>query len=376
MFAFLLILPTLAFVPIHFFIFPAIYIIAKKSIIGDYSYLPREPFNLNFNFLLILLIISASAVNKLFHWWDELAFTQILPYTIAMILTYFLSSQLNRRDLQILVWFIIIEAIVVCVQYFIGINTFFSSLDHFNENILKNPDLMYNRRPLGLSANSSVIAYKLLIAYIILDYLRLKNLTFKVLRVVLILGIVFTFNRTVFLVFIIYVIFTLIKVYGPIINNLLDQKIKIKHVKYLIFGIVSLVVLTVLFTFYSQDIYAQLTRGRSGGVDLSGRDSIWKGFVDFISENLFFGNGSEKFYVSHSGKLTHAHNSFLEVIATHGVLIFFMYLYLIFRNINHSNLVFVLLIIVYSMFQYGIFWGVSLMDIILFKLLFFRRNPN
>jgi hypothetical protein len=44
---------------------------------------------------------------------------------------------------------------------------------------------------------------------------------------------------------------------------------------------------------------------------------------------------------------------------------------LIFRNITKKNAIFVLLIIVYSLFQYGIFWGISLLDIIFFQILFF-----
>ena len=326
--------------------------------------------------MIIILIVLATVINKLLHWSDELTISQILPYTLAMVLTYFLSSQLNKKDLKLIVWFILIETIVVCFQYFIGINTFFSSLDSFNETLLNNPNLMYNKRPLGLSENSSIIAYKLLIAYLILDYLKLKNTTYTIVRGILILGIFFTFNRTTFLVFIIYTLLSLIKIYGPVINNLLDHKINLKQLKYLIIGSVSVIIVTTIIFFYFGDIYSQLTRGKSEGVSLSGRDSIWKGFIDFIYENPFFGNGSEKYYFQHNNKLTHAHNSFLEIIATHGIFIFLIYLYLVLRNINYLNVVFIILLIIYSMFQYGIFWGISLMDIILFKLLFFNTETE
>jgi O-antigen ligase len=376
MFALLLILPTIAFVPIYFFIFPAIYIVLKKSYERDFSYLPKWSSKININLLIIIAIVIASTVNKWAHWSDDLTVLEILPYTIATLVTYFLAKHLNARDMKIIVWLIVAECLVVMVQYFLGVNTFFSSLDHFNENIVKNPDLLYNRRPLGLSENSSVIAYKLFLAYLILDYLKLKNIIFTVVRFILIIGIFFTFNRTVFLVCFIYIAISLIKIYGPIIENLLNQKIAVKQIKYVVLAIGGVMVLILIVAFSLEDIYAQLTRGRSDGVDLSGRDKIWLDFVNFISENFFFGNGSVKYYAPYSSKLIHAHNSYLQTIATNGIFIFLLYLLLVIRNLNHRNIIFTLLILFYSVFQYGIFWGVSLMDIILFKMLFFTKDQK
>ncbi|MEX2482969.1 MAG: O-antigen ligase family protein [Brumimicrobium sp.] len=376
MFALLLILPTIAFVPIYFFIFPAIYIVAKKSIEGDFSYLPNNFNKININLLIIVAIIIASSINKWVHWSDKLTILEFLPYTVAILLAYFLAKNLKDKDLKIIVWLIVIEGLVVVTQYFMGINTFIPSLDHFNENIVKNPDLMYNRRPLGLSLNSSVIAYKLLLAYLILDYLKLRNILHNIFRFILLLGIFFTFNRTIFLVFFVYIGFSMIKIYSPIINNLLVKKIRKNQIKYFVLAIVGIVFLSLIVIFSYEDIYAQLTRGRSDGVDFSGRDNIWKGFTEFISENIFFGNGSEKYYLPRGDKLAHAHNSFLQVWATHGVFILGLYLLLVFRNITRKNLIFVILILVYSCFQYGIFWGTSLIDIILFKILFFDSSTS
>ncbi|PHR49237.1 MAG: hypothetical protein COA32_04070 [Fluviicola sp.] len=379
MFAFLLILPTFAFVPIYFFIFPAIYIVAKKSLQGDFSYLPQSFNKINVNLLIIIAIVLASAINKWFHWGDELTILEFIPYTIATLIAFFLAKHLNERDLKIIVWLIVIEGIVVIFQYFLGVNTFFSALDHFNDKISENPDLMYNRRALGLSQNSSIAAYKFFIGYLILDYFKLKRSVFFLARIILIAGIFFTFNRTVFLVAFIYLLFSMLRLYSPIINNLLENRVHKKHIKYLLLAIISVLFLTVVSVVYYDLIINQVTRGN--GIDLSGRGKIWQDFRSFISENILFGNGSEKYYVPHRGKLAHAHNSFLQVWAVHGVFILGLYLLLILRNINKRNLIFVILIVVYSLFQYGIFWGISLLDIVFFYFLFFgssniQKNKN
>src|SRR5690606_15097111 len=110
----------------------------------------------------------------------------------------------------------------------------------------------------------------------------------------------------------------------------------------------------------------QLTRNRSG-LDISGRDHIWAFYVQFISDNILFGNGGYKIYFQ--GKM-HAHNSYLQLLATNGMVIFLLYLTLILKNIGRQNLFVVITLMVYSTAQYGIFWGISIMDIALFYFLF------
>ena len=67
----------------------------------------------------------------------------------------------------------------------------------------------------------------------------------------------------------------------------------------------------------------QLFRGREG-VDLSGREDIWQFYINFIRENLFWGNGSFKLLEPVEGN--HAHNSYLQLVSTNGLFLAFLFL--------------------------------------------------
>ena len=62
------------------------------------------------------------------------------------------------------------------------------------------------------------------------------------------------------------------------------------------------------------------------------------------------------------------------MVANNGIIISIFYFLLIIKNINRSNLIPVAALLVYSTAQYGVFWGISLMDIILFY--FLTRSPG
>lgn len=376
MVALLILLPTLAFAPIYFFAFPAFYILLRKVNQEGWSYFAVNFQKINKNFLIILLIVLATAINKVVNHYDDLTIFNFLPYTVVIPIAYFIAKHLRKKDLELLVFFIVVEALVVMVQYFLGTNTFFSGLDQINQQTEGRAGLLYYRRPYGLSMNSSVVAYKLFLAYLILDFLKLKQLIHTVFRLLLLVAIYFTFNRTIFLAMAIYFTYSALKVYGPVIDQLLSKRIFKYQVKYILFAAIGLVGLIFIVSLYTDAILNQLTRGKTKSVDLSGRDHIWAGFIDFINNNFFFGNGSEKHYVLHGESMAHAHNSYLQLMATHGIFIALLYIWLVLRNLTKYNFIFILSILIYSSFQYGIFWGISLMDIILFKLLFFYNRKE
>jgi hypothetical protein len=124
----------------------------------------------------------------------------------------------------------------------------------------------------------------------------------------------------------------------------------------------------ILLGTYFYDILAyQFTRGK-GELDYSSRiggAAIWAYYVEFIKDNLLWGNASSRLW---HGEF-HAHNSWLQVIGTHGITLASSYFFFIVKNINRVNLPYVLPILIYSCAQYGFGWGVSLMDIFLFTFL-------
>ena len=61
-----------------------------------------------------------------------------------------------------------------------------------------NPDLLYYRRPNGMSASSSTLANKIFISLLLTFYLKYKRNTKLLIQAILFIGIALTFNRTVF----------------------------------------------------------------------------------------------------------------------------------------------------------------------------------
>ena len=67
--------------------------------------------------------------------------------------------------------------------------------------------------------------------------------------------------------------------------------------------------------------------------------------------------------------MIHAHNSFLQVIANNGILLGGFLIVLTLAKLNKKNIVYIVPLLVYSLTQYGIFWGTSLTDVVFFALL-------
>jgi len=120
-----------------------------------------------------------------------------------------------------------------------------------------------------------------------------------------------------------------------------------------------------------QELISQLTRN-TGKIELTGREYLWADFYLFIQDHLVYGNNSVKLWLDGY----HAHNSYIEVIATNGIFISLLYFVLIYRNIRKSNWVYVIPIMVFSLTQYGFFWGISLMDILFYVILFKIKPDN
>jgi hypothetical protein len=367
MYGFLFFIPTIALMPHVMYFLPVIYFLySNRNNLGNYRLNFR---GIDRNLILISAIVLLCFINRFCCYIENSneSILEIIPYTILMFFSYFYSKIIRLKDLKVLVYLILVESIVVILEYLLKINTFIPSLDK-SEILAMHTDELYYSRPFGLSSNSSVIAYKIFLAFLLLDILKLKTYYYQIIRCVLFVAIFLTFNRTVFLVLLIYLMFQIFKPTLIIIIDFLYLKLKKKYVIQFVIGFMIFMFTTFFVVNYFDSIISQLTRNK--GFDLAGRDEIWADFFSYIKNHLWLGNGSKKYLVDYYSGPIHAHNSFIQILANNGLFITLFFLLLIITNINRLNVSYIIAIIIYSLFQYGIFWGISLVDILFFMILF------
>src|SRR5690606_30768275 len=118
--------------------------------------------------------------------------------TILLALSYFIAVSLNVKDVRILLILGAAETGVLIYELFQGITTVFPS--HPDYGAFGNVEFLYFMRAMGLSENSSVVANKLFVILILADFFGLKLKWDKLLKGILIVGILLTFNRTIIVV--------------------------------------------------------------------------------------------------------------------------------------------------------------------------------
>jgi len=315
------------------------------------------------SFAIILLIIVLGCINnftgadRIGDAWD------VIPFYLLHSLTFLIALCLNKRDLELIILLVAAEAVFVMIEFAMGVNTVFMSHPEFRR--ISDLQYLYFLRPMGLSSSTSTMAFKLICALILIDYIGRKSAGWRAVRIFLIVAVIVNFNRTSMVALAAY--------YAA--KFVLDKNAPLKFT-YKLLAIFAFV--AVFLALGGLDIVLdQFFRGR-GGVDLSYRDILWKQNFEFISKNLLFGNHSFKYLtlLDEYGFYEHAHNSFIEMLSTHGLFIFSLYVLLIAVNVKRRNALLVMPFVVLSLFQYGIFWGISFLDIIFFKLLIFGEDEK
>jgi len=349
----LLYLSTIAYIPHITIFFAFIYLIISNYKSRKYK------FPMNNDVYIIIIIILLSILNRLIHIENIQSLKDSIPYIILLLPTYYIAINIKEKALFILINLIFIEAIVVILEFYFGVSTFFTSLAGYQ--VFEENALMYFTRPLGLSENSSDVASKLLIGILLISFLKQKR--YVIYLPFLIMALVLTFNRTALIALSVFYIF----IYFDFITS------KIKEYKILFIKVLSIIIVISISVYiikvFGHNIFMQFTRNNSG-IELSGRSMIWHTFIEFIKSHILFGNGSYKLFIPYyEGRMAHAHNSFLELLATNGIIIFILYIFLITKDINKDNLKYVITLFLVSMGQYIIFWGISLEDIMLFYFL-------
>lgn len=264
------------------------------------------------------------------------------------------------ESIMVFIVLVLLEGGVGLGEYLLGVKSFFypESQEYFNS------EFFYNRSVWGISNNSSVFAQKIIVSFVMYYYLldikkvRLPKLYF----IFLFLLLYITFNRTAFLCVLAFLGFRYL------INFRFSKK-------YLLTAVFVFLSLTVSFYLYSDLILYQFFRGRefdiySGEFDLSGRAWVWPLFIDFISDNFFFGNNSHHLRFLLNGNIYHAHSSYIQFFASNGALIFLILMTFIFTKFNRVNIIYVLPLLMFSVAQNTLFLNFSGMDLVFWYLLF------
>jgi hypothetical protein len=245
---------------------------------------------------------------------------------------------------------IVVECLIVILEYFNGVPSFWVNKQFSWED----SGLMYFTRPFGLGENSSVAAYNIFLGLLLHEILEPKKwIVGYVIQLILLCGILLTFNRTIIIC---CLVFFMLKNFSTI-----KYIAKSKWA----FGIILFLIMVFFGYHYWDIILNQFTRN-SGSIELTGRKMVWGRYIKFISENLFFGNGTIKYFFEFDGRTFHAHNSYLQILATSGIFVFLLYIGMIFKGVNKSNFPFVCSLAIAGLSQYIIFWGISIPDIMLF----------
>jgi O-antigen ligase len=280
-----------------------------------------------------------------------------------------LARRLDSRIARWLLLLTMLESAAVIWEFVTG--TQFISASHARVvqeaglSIYSTPgsDLLYFRRPFGLSANSSLAAQKLLLGVVLLLVCSLHRVWRIAALLVLLAGIVLTFNRTVLIAVVVFGLsIALIRVTAvPSVGRVLA-----------IAAMVGAVV--PVGAFYYNAIRQQVTRGEET-LSLTGRGALYRVAWEHINDDPLRGTSSLTFRTSSHDRLpahltgSQLHNSYLMLLVQHGIVIAALVLGYIALQVNSRNWILLLPLAVYCLGQHGLFWAVSYFDIIFYYVL-------
>jgi len=280
------------------------------------------------------------------------------PYILMVVASIVIGLTVSYRDLKIVLYLIVLEVIVGLAEYIVGVPSFFNvqarGLTDFGST-----ELLYYNRVYGLSYTPSIYAFKVLVGVVLLNaFLMNETISRRVyycLMALMVAGLLVSFSRT-----------TIVSV---------AVGLMVLHVKNWRWGLAALMLALAGFVFYYDVVLQQFTRG-SGEVDLSGRDFIFPIYVEVIEDFPLIGNAASKLWLDVGGRIYHAHNSYLQLFASNGILISLLFCFGYYLFVLRGRLVLALPILIYSTFQYGLFWGLSFHDIIFCAIMMWSTSHH
>lgn len=321
--------------------------------------MPRVP---TIDIVFLITIIAASSLNFLYGLGATPdGHTSRNPYFIAYVATYFVARVVTRADLRAVLYAVAFETLFVYLEFLLHVNTFFTWNPEYRAHMTAT--MLYFTRPFGLSDASSVIGYKILLALLLLDYTEVGGKTRRILQLILLPAFVLVFNRTAILAYVAYLIYCWA-------SDRLRRGLKWRD---LFFGAAAGTGIFFVPDSVVQILWSQINRDKTTGVDLSYRDVIWADFLRFFEHAPLLGNGSSKYYalLPAYGTFEHAHNSYLELLASNGAIISALYLLWLVMRAKPQRFRYILAILLYSFSQYGFFWGISFVDIVFLSIVIF-----
>jgi len=441
LYALLLYLPTIiGFNEVWFLVLvPVVLVFERAQILLYVEKLRRKYVSRGsiFGIILIFVILLFSVVNKVLNGNEIYClkdyYSSFYLFPVTLVMGYLLSQKLVFRLILV---FISLEIFVGLLEYFVGVRSFFIPFDQVT-NVITNKSLLYESRVYGVSYSSSVLAYKILVGIILIERIKLSKAAGIVVRIVLIAGLILTFNRTVILVSLLYWSVLFIQ-YSVVFLTKKDWRTHI--VSLITFCCIGLSFFVVGDQFLyqigrgghqSDNVNAPVSwkkDGDQGGEEIkliaespkkpssadfscredhandllsvdsinnrplesiihsldsvgtSGRKIIWFNYMAFIWDNPWFGNGSDKLLFKswqqrkESYHLVHAHNSFIQMLGNNSLLITFLYFLFYVSKVRLRNIVPIAAFLLYSCGQYGVFWGMSFGDVFFAALLFYRPD--
>lgn len=292
-----------------------------------------------------------------------------IPNMYMQVFMLMIAFSLRRDDAKIFIYLTCMECMVGVYEYYLGVETILPGLDSAE---FADEELLYFKRVYGLSTNCSSFSIKILVSTLLLYDLRdvFSNRIKMLLALILFVGIYVTFTRTVIIALMVFGLY------------LLNKRFKANFIRNAGLGIILLAAVIVggviFWNAFGDIISLQFTRGDESSM-LTGRPYIWSLFFNFISNHFFFGNGSVHILVPYYSGLIHAHNSFIQLLADHGIILWLYYLIMVFSRINKNNWPYCMPLLVVSLSQYVLFWGFTVDDVFFFAFLcnpFFLKESS
>lgn len=382
--ALLLFLPTTAFSDSHLYVFfiPVAVLLYWQEIKTWIGKVINEPysFKMQGSLLIAVILILGIFTSSLL---GGMSIIELLKGPIILLPLTFLAAYCiaDQKVLRALLLLTVVEIAFGCLEYAFGTTSFFKSIPKQYDFI--NYESFYHTRVFGFGVNSTFLAQKAILGIVLLYFvdLRLKKWELIGFFTAMIIGLLITFGRTTIVVFGFCILFYFLV---RLINVLFKREVFFQNwnkiIALMTLGLVGFVAATFSFwvrQFTRLDLIPPHANDEStlsnlglGNVETAGRGELWAKAIKFIGENPWFGNQGER-YLMHQ---VHAHNSFLEFAATHGLLLLGVLLFFILKHINRANFIFAGMIALYSMGQFGIFWDISFLDIVFYAVLLFSAK--